>query len=98
MWAVRSTCENDQNGTSLSHYGVKGMKWGVRKEYETKGIRTGKVKDSSKPDYKNSNQYGDTLIHFVNKDDRKSEGDFIEYIYPISYQIDMLLKKKLKKS
>lgn len=28
-WKVRS----DQNVSSFAHYGVKGMKWGVRKEY-----------------------------------------------------------------
>lgn len=33
QWSVRS----DQNGSTLVHYGVKGMKWGVRKEYELKG-------------------------------------------------------------
>lgn len=41
MWAVRNTF-NDQNESTLTHYGVKGMKWGVRKEYETKGTRKGK--------------------------------------------------------
>lgn len=30
MWSVR-------NENSLTHYGVKGMRWGVRKEYESKG-------------------------------------------------------------
>lgn len=33
IWSVRS----DQNISSFAHYGVKGMKWGVRKEYELKG-------------------------------------------------------------
>lgn len=33
QWSVRS----DQNGSTLAHYGVKGMQWGVRKEYELKG-------------------------------------------------------------
>lgn len=32
MWVVR--VEANQNGSSLTHYDVKGMKWGVRKEYE----------------------------------------------------------------
>lgn len=35
MWRVK--CAEDN---SLTHYGVKGMKWGVRKEYEAKGKRS----------------------------------------------------------
>lgn len=38
QWSVRS----DQNGSTLAHYGVPGMKWGVRKEYELKGRKTKK--------------------------------------------------------
>lgn len=34
----------DQNESSLTHYGIKGMKWGVRKEQE----RSGKFKPKSK--------------------------------------------------
>lgn len=42
-WALRasdySIVEN-QNESSLTHYGVKGMRWGIRKEPETKGRKT----------------------------------------------------------
>lgn len=42
-WNVRNsntTSFENQNGSSLTHYGVKGMRWGVRKEYELKGRKT----------------------------------------------------------
>jgi len=32
---------NSQNGSHLKHYGVKGMKWGVRKELTSAGQRIG---------------------------------------------------------
>lgn len=32
-WEIRE----NQNESSLTHYGVKGMRWGVRKDYELKG-------------------------------------------------------------
>lgn len=38
-WKVRSddwTSAENQNGSSLTHYGVKGMRWGVRKEPDLK--------------------------------------------------------------
>ena len=34
------------NGDILLHYGVKGMRWGVRKKRETKGRRRGKKQDN----------------------------------------------------
>lgn len=34
---VRSSSENQNGSSELKHYGVKGMKWGVRKEYESSG-------------------------------------------------------------
>lgn len=42
MWKVKDAISNNQNGTELFHYGVKGMKWGVRKEYEKAGNVKGK--------------------------------------------------------
>lgn len=36
IWAIRDSSDDN----SLTHYGVKGMKWGVRKEYEAKGRKT----------------------------------------------------------
>lgn len=44
-WSVSST----QNGSILAHYGVKGMKWGVRKEYVLKGRQS--VSRGSFPSY-----------------------------------------------
>jgi hypothetical protein len=41
------TCYNNQNG-ELYHYGVKGMKWGVRKEYEPVGRKKRSVSRSNK--------------------------------------------------
>lgn len=35
-WSVSST----QNRSEFTHYGVKGMRWGVRKEYELKGRKS----------------------------------------------------------
>lgn len=38
-WKIRSddwTIAENQNGSSLTHYGVKGMRWGVRKEPDLK--------------------------------------------------------------
>lgn len=43
LWSVVRMDTNDsithsaQNGSTITHYGVKGMKWGVRKEYEPVG-------------------------------------------------------------
>lgn len=42
-WKVRSddwTTAENQNGSSLTHYGVKGMRWGVRKELDKSGSKT----------------------------------------------------------
>lgn len=41
-WIVR---QNQNGSNELFHYGVKGMKWGVRKEYEPKGRRKAAIKD-----------------------------------------------------
>lgn len=41
------TCYNNQN-RELYHYGVKGMKWGVRKEYEPVGRKKRSVSRSNK--------------------------------------------------
>lgn len=32
---VRSSSENQNESSELKHYGIKGMKWGIRKEKET---------------------------------------------------------------
>lgn len=45
---VRSSSEN-QNGSELRHYGVKGMKWGIRNERETSGRKSSTVSTSEKP-------------------------------------------------
>lgn len=37
MWRVR---QNQNRSSELTHYGVKGMRWGVRKERETSGRKT----------------------------------------------------------
>lgn len=41
-WRVRS--DFNQNGSSLMHYGVKGMKWGVRKDVIKSGIKRTAIK------------------------------------------------------
>lgn len=44
QWNVRE----NQNGSSLTHYGVKGMRWGVRKDKETSGSRSSGNKNQKK--------------------------------------------------
>lgn len=40
-WRIVDGIEKNQNESSeLKHYGVKGMKWGIRKEYEPKGRKS----------------------------------------------------------
>lgn len=65
MWAVRSTF-NDQNESTLSHYGIKGMKWGVRKEYETSAKKRFGEKTYQK-DKSIKTKYGTTTIDVYDK-------------------------------
>lgn len=76
QWSVRS----DQNGSTLVHYGVKGMKWGVRKEYEPKGrssaqkspVQASKIeaaKNKKGLDKIIETEKGRTEIHINGKDD-----------------------------
>lgn len=59
-WAVRL------EDNTLTHYGVKGMRWGVRKEPETKGRKT---KSSGLSDTKlNSGSVLDFISNLTNKD------------------------------
>lgn len=55
-WCVRSA----QNGSTITHYGVKGMRWGVRKAYEPVG-RKKKLSANKKPpsagDYSRYDEY-----------------------------------------
>lgn len=77
-WAIRISSENspftnygvsDQsNDNSLTHYGVKGMKWGVRKEYEKKG-RKSKSLSGTKVSRDTGN--GISVTEFHDYDDKK---------------------------
>lgn len=51
QWSVRS----DQNGSALAHYGVPGMKWGVRHDEKPKGIKRSKISSKVKPTLTRSN-------------------------------------------
>lgn len=46
IWKVR---KNQNESSELKHYGVKGMKWGVRKEYEKKGRKRNNTVVGAKP-------------------------------------------------
>lgn len=61
MWSVRSTCDDNQNESTLTHYGVKGMKWGVRKEYEAKGRKVNKNRKDKVIDFE-SDKFKTKLI------------------------------------
>lgn len=67
MWAVRNdnfdrSLYPNQNGSSLTHYGVKGMRWGVRKEPESSGRkRSIKLAVSRKP-----SNYNDPSVNGAN--------------------------------
>lgn len=63
-WSVR----NRDDSASLTHYGVKGMKWGVRKEYEPVG-RKRKLLNSAEEQKKSSN--GDSVIRNDSLEDRE---------------------------
>lgn len=63
-WVIR---KNQNESSELYHYGVKGMKWGVRKEYELKGRKAKKLTSSNAK--LNSNGILDTVIDSVNKED-----------------------------
>lgn len=47
QWTIR---ENQNRSSELLHYGVKGMKWGVRKEKETSGTRSSSGTITGGPD------------------------------------------------
>lgn len=61
QWSVCS----DQNVSTLAHYGVLGMKWGVRKEYELKGQ---KKKNNSLVDKIKDNRKTHTYVSDAQKD------------------------------
>lgn len=63
QWALR---EINQNESSLTHYGVKGMRWGIRKEYETKG-RKAKPKVLNAVTKTKKTDSGDSEIRILDK-------------------------------
>lgn len=59
----------------LKHYGVKGMKWGVRKSYEDSSRKTSRKRDSKKPKLSNRkpNKYSDALKKIQNDNKNLTE-------------------------
>lgn len=91
-WTIR-----EKTSDELYHYGVKGMKWGVRKEYEPKGRSSKsdsskslikKLKNSAVRDETIKTRYGDVKIDNYDSSDYKKAKDFVDFIaekYPDRY-------------
>lgn len=84
----------------MLHYGVKGMKWGVRKEYELKGRK----KSSSKPivtnavTIKKKTDNGDSTVHINDKKDYENlkwQNIYYKDTRPAIYAPEAEAKEKL---
>lgn len=85
-WIVRENASENQNGSSeLTHYGVKGMRWGVRKEYESKGRRTyGKHKKLNAVTITKKTDNGDSKIRILDNKDYEMRQALLDNGYHVS--------------
>lgn len=73
-WVVR--VEDNQNGSSLTHYGVKGMKWGVRRTPEQLGhVKKGTKMYRVTPN-PNEKEEGSTYVTYLRPDRDMYRGAF----------------------
>lgn len=79
QWIVR---QNQNGSNELLHYGVKGMKWGIRKEYEPKGRPKTKLLNSVTKIKKTDN--GDSVIKTLDKKDYQMRQDLLDEGYSVA--------------
>ena len=83
--SAASLNEMERGGNELLHYGILGMKWGVRKEYEPKSKTVKGPQSTNESQLANRSKTittpeGNTVIHIRNEDDSQKSESFLDFI------------------